>query len=166
MTSRQIKILIFTIAILVLGAVAVSQTVKRVHYWHSHGMYGGRMLAFFSDYLDLTDAQKAQAKEILAKEKPALQPLFQQLAQGHHQMRQLEENGNFDETQVRTLATQQSQTMTELLVQKARIESELLQILTPDQKTKFKAFMDKREKRFAEHMQEEQSQSDTNQEKQ
>ena len=151
MKAHRTTIFIAAFALILLGAAAVSQTVKRTSY--GHGMYGGHMVRFFTHYLDLTDAQQAQVKDIMTKEKSVLQPLFQQLSQAHHQMRQLEENGNFDETQVRALATQQSQTITELIVQKARIESEMLQVLTPEQKTKFQSFMDRREQRFKDHMQ-------------
>ena len=97
--------------------------------------------------------EPAQMKDILAKEKPTLQPLMQQMAQSHHDLRQLEESGNFDEAKVRALASQQAQTMTELIVQKARIHSELSQVLTPDQKAKMSQFMDRREQRFMKHMQ-------------
>jgi len=151
MKLRRTWIAVGALSLTLLGAVAVSQTVKRAH-WRQGGMFGGHMLGFFTHYLDLNDAQQAQIKDIMAKEKPTLKPLLQQLAQSHHQMRQFEE-GTFDEAQVRTLAAQQSQTMTELIVQKARIESEMMQVLNADQKAKFKDFMDKREARFAQHMQ-------------
>jgi len=152
MKSRRVTLLVAVVLAILLGSVAVSQTVKRAH-WRGYGMRGGHMLGFFTHYLDLDDAQQAQVKAIMQKEKPTLQPLMQQLAQAHHQMRQLEESGTFDEAQVRALATQQSQNITELVVQKARIESEMLQVLRPDQKAKFQAFMDKREARFAKHLQ-------------
>ena len=48
-------------------------------------------------------------------------------------------------------AAQQAQTMTELTVQKARIHSELIQILTPDQKSKLNKFMERHEQRFMRH---------------
>jgi Spy/CpxP family protein refolding chaperone len=118
---------------------------------HHGGMFGEHQIQFFTDYLDLTDAQQAQAKEILAKEKPTIQPLIQQLAEGHKQIRQLEMSGNFDEGKVRNLAAQQSQTMTELIVQKARIHSELVQLLTSDQKAKLNKFMERHEQRFMRH---------------
>ena len=162
MKSRRIKIIVAVLALAVLGAVAVSQTIKRAH-WRHGGMFGDHMIAFFAHRLDLSDAQQAQMKDILAKEKPGLKPLFQELAQAHHQMRTLEESGNFDEAQVRALAAQQSQTITELIVQKARIESEMLQVLDPDQKAKFKAFMDQREQRFTQRLQQP---SDSNQQQQ
>ncbi len=153
MKSHRTKIFIAAAAVVLLGAVAVSQTLRRASYGHGRGMFGEHMLAFYARKLDLTDAQQAQVKDILAKEKPTIKPLLLQLAQANHQIRQFEENGNFDEAQVRALATQQSQTLAELIVQKARIESEMLQVLTPDQKTKFKDLMDKHEQRMMNRLQ-------------
>jgi Spy/CpxP family protein refolding chaperone len=150
--SRTNKILIAVAAVVLVAAVAVSQTIKRVHM-HGEGMFSEHMLGYFADYLDLTDAQQAQVKDILAKEKPTLEPLFKQLAQGHHDLRQLEESGTFDEAKVRALAAQHAQAMTELIVQKARIHSELFQILTPEQKTKMAKMMERHEQRFMKHMQ-------------
>lgn len=147
MKASTIKISLIALALIVVGTVAVSQTVKRAH-WQHDGMFGGHALAFFTHRLDLTDAQQAQAKDIMAKEKPTLQPLLQQLGQTRHQLRQFEESGNFDEAQVRAIATQQAQTLTELTVQKARIEAELVKILTPEQKIKLTQMMDRRERRM------------------
>jgi protein CpxP len=147
MKARRLTISLAALFLIVVGTVAVSQTVKRHHREHGD-MFGGRGLAFMLHRLDLSDAQKAQAKEIIAKEKPAIQPLMQQLAQSRHQLRQFEESGNFDEVQVRNIAAQQAQTLTELTVQKTRIKAELVQILTPEQKTKLTQMMDRREQRM------------------
>jgi periplasmic protein CpxP/Spy len=151
MKTRYLRIMAVTLGVTLAGAIAVSQTVKHAHM-HGGGMFGGHMMGFFSHYLDLTDAQQAQAKEILAKEKPTIHPLMQQLAQTHHDMRQLSTSGNFDEAKAREIAAQQAQTMTELMVQHARIEAELVQILTPEQKTKLNQFMERHEQRFMQHM--------------
>ena len=45
------------------------------------------MMGYYIHKLDLTDAQQAQVKAIMAREKPALQPLMLQMAQGHAQLR-------------------------------------------------------------------------------
>ena len=147
MKMTRVKILVLALVLVAVGTIAVSQTVKRTH-WERNGMVGDHALAFFTHRLDLTDAQQAQAKDIMAKEKPTLQPLFQQLAQTRHQLRQFEEGGTFDEAQVRAIAGQQAQTLTELTVQKARIEAELVKILTPEQKAKLTQMMDRREQRM------------------
>lgn len=134
------------------ATMAFSQKMVRTQAGEFHGGIA-HMLGFYADYLDLTDAQQAQMKDILAKEKPTIQPLIQQLAQGHQQMSQLEQASKFDEGSVRALASQQSQTMTELMVQKARIKSELVALLTPDQKAKLAKLEARRAARFRKHMQ-------------
>lgn len=152
MQLNRFKILAAALVITLCATVAVSQTVKRTHGgFYGHGF--GRMLGVNPDYLDLTDAQQAQMKDILTKEKPNIQPLMQQLRQSHQQMQQLEQAGPFDEGKVRPLATQQAQTMTELLVQKARIKSELMAVLTADQKDKLSKLQARRQARMQKHMQ-------------
>lgn len=150
MKSTGVKLVIGVFVGLLL-TVAVARTV-RASEMRGPGMFGGHMVHFFSDYLDLTDAQQAQVKQILAKDQPAVQPLVLQMHENRQQMRQLIESNAFDEAKVRTLASQQAQTMTELTVQKAHLYSDLYQVLTADQKTKLDKFLDRHEQRFARHM--------------
>jgi periplasmic protein CpxP/Spy len=157
MKSNSFKVASITLLIAVLAAIGVSQTVKRVHM-HREGMWGGGMfdapmMGFLAHKLNLTDAQRAQVKEIMAKEKPALQPLMLQLAQDHHQMRELVMSTGFDEAKVREIASQQTQAMTELTVQRARVEAELLQVLTSDQKSALTTILSQHEQRLIDHMQ-------------
>jgi Spy/CpxP family protein refolding chaperone len=116
--------------------------------------FGGGMLDYFSDYLDLSDAQQAQLKQIIAKEKPAMEPLFKQEMQSHEQMMQLIQSGNFDEAKAQAIATQGAQVHAQLELQHARIASQAYQILTAEQKAKLAQFIAKREQRFENHMQE------------
>jgi periplasmic protein CpxP/Spy len=141
-----------------MSTAAFSQTVVKTTRGMGHrGGFSARMLGFYADYLDLTDAQQAQMKDILAKEKPTIRPLIQQLGQGRQQMKQLEQAGTFDESKVRAAASAQAQTMTELMVQKARIKSELMAVLTPDQKDKLAKFEARRQARFQKHFQQNQA---------
>ena len=153
MKARSKTIIIGLAVVLVLaGAVAVSQTVKRVHRMHEFG-FGGPMVGMMADYLDLTDAQRAQVKDIMAKEKTTMKPLMEQMRQAHQQLRQLEESSTFDEPKVRALASQNTQLMTDLIVQKARIKNEMYQVLTPEQRTKLAKFEERHAARFQKHMQ-------------
>ena len=86
------------------------------------------------------------------KEKPNFKALMQQMADGHKQMRILEESPTFDEPTVRAQATKQAQTMTELIVTKARVKSELFAILTTDQRAKATKLMNRHEERMMRHM--------------
>jgi Spy/CpxP family protein refolding chaperone len=154
MKESRFKILAAVLAVALLATVAFSQNVVKTTQGIGHrgGGFAAHMLGFYADYLDLTDTQQAQMKDILAKEKPTIRPLMQQLAQGRQQMRQLEQAG-FEEAKVRGVATQQAQAMTELMVQKARIKSELVALLTPDQKDKMAKFEARRQARFQKHFQ-------------
>lgn len=152
MKQRWFKTLAVVLALAVLAAIAVSQTVKRAHM-RADGMFGGPMLGFYMHKLDLTDAQQAQVKAIMAKEKPTFQPLMQQMAQGHAQLRDLVINGGYDEAKVREMAAQQSQTVTELTVQYARVGSEMIQILNPEQKAKLTELINQHQQRMMNRMQ-------------
>jgi len=129
MKSTRIRILTIGAAVLLAVAAAIAQG--------RHG-YGGPGADFHHmlRQLDLTADQHSQVKAIFEKEKPTLQPLMQQMRQNHSAMSALEAAGTFDEAKTRALATQNSQTMIELQVEHARIKSEIMQILTADQKAK------------------------------
>jgi len=138
-----------------VGVLAVSQAVGRHRHISMGDGFGPspeHIVAFMTDKLDLTDAQQAQAKQILDKEKPNFQPLVQQLAAGHKQMRALEENATFNEAAVRAAATQQAQAITELIATKARVKSELFAILTTDQRAKATTLMNRHEDRIMRHL--------------
>ena len=150
MKSTRIRILTIGAAVILAAAAAIAQGMH-----HGHGGPGGdfnHMLAFFTDKLDLTADQQSQAKAIWEKEKPAMEPLMKQMHQNHADMRTLQASGPFDEAKTRVLATQQAQTMIEMEVQHARIKSEMLQILTADQKAKLAQFEAKHEAHMGKHM--------------
>jgi protein CpxP len=154
MKSTRIRILTIGAAVIVAVAAAIAQGM---HGMHGHGGPDGdfhHMLAFFTDKLDLTSDQQAQVKAIWEKEKPTLEPLMKQMHQNHADMRALEASGPFDEVKTRALATQHAQTMVEVEVQHARIKSEMVQVLTADQKAKLAEFEAKHQEHMQEHMKE------------
>jgi periplasmic protein CpxP/Spy len=104
-------------------------------------------------YLQLSDAQKAQVKQIRASEKPTIMPLMEQLHAKRQQLRELEQSGTFDEAKARTLAAEQSQILTNLTVERARIHSQIFNILTPEQKAKATELANRREERFQKRLQ-------------
>jgi protein CpxP len=146
------KISLVALAMILVAGVAIAQRPGGPH--GGGDFFGGPMLGFFSDYLDLSDAQQAQIKQIMAKEKPALEPLFQQEMQSHEQMMQLIQSGTFDEAKATAIANQGAQIHAQLEVQHARVASEAYQVLTAEQKTKLAQFIAKREQRLEQHMQE------------
>jgi protein CpxP len=149
---------ITALAVVLAAGIAMAQPHGGPH--GGGDFFGGGMMGFFSDYLDLTDAQQAQIKQIVAKEKPALEPLFKQEMQTHEQMMQLIQSGSFDEAKAQAIATQGAQIHSQLEVQHARIANEAYQVLTADQKTKLAQYITKREQRFEQHMEKQGSQSE------
>jgi Spy/CpxP family protein refolding chaperone len=100
-------------------------------------------------YLDLTDAQKTQVKQMWQAEKPAVQPLLEQLSANRKAMLVATANGKFDETAVRNIATQQANVMSQLAVERERLISQVYnQVLTADQRTKADQFRQKRADRM------------------
>jgi len=154
MRSIRFRLLVAAMAVLLGTAIAKSQTADApapppIHE-HGFGM-DEHMLGFFTDMLNLTDAQQAQIKAVMQKEHPVIKPLMQQSRQIERQLRQYAE-GTYDEGKVRTLATQKAQVELELTVQRTRIHNELFQLLTPDQQAKMKEIAANHEARMAKHM--------------
>jgi len=142
------------LALAVAAAFLLGATALVAQHMHHGGLDGHfeHILGFYADKLDLSSAQQDQIKSIWAKEKPALQPLMQQMKQGHEAMRTLQASGLFDEAKTRALATQNAQVMIEIEVQHARIQSEMLQVLTADQKTKYQQLEAEHESHMRDHM--------------
>jgi protein CpxP len=153
MKSIRIRLLVAAMAVVFAAALAKSQSAdtQAPAMHHQKFGFGGHMMGFFADYLNLSDAQQSQMKAVIVKEHAALKPLVQQLHQTRQQLRQYEE-GAYDEARVRAVAAQESQTLTELTVQKTRIHSELFQMLTPDQQAKMKEFEARHEARIEKRM--------------
>jgi protein CpxP len=148
MKSTRIRIITIGAAVILAVAAAIAQGM------HGHGGPDGEfhhMLGFFTHYLNLTADQQTQAKAIWEKEKPAIEPLKQQMRKYHADLRALENAGPFDEAKTRALITQNAQNMIEMQVQHSRIKSEMIQVLTPEQKAKLAAFEAKHESHMHSH---------------
>jgi Spy/CpxP family protein refolding chaperone len=156
MKSIQARFLAAALAVMIGSVMAKSQPAADAPPpppMHEHEMgFGGHMMGFFADYLNLSDAQQTQMKSIMEKEHPAIKPLMQQMHATRQQLHQYEE-GAYDEAKVRALAGQQAQTMVELTVAQTRIHNEMFQVLTTDQQSKMKEFEARREARMQKHMQ-------------
>lgn len=99
---------------------------------------GGGM--FLLRFLDLTDAQKAQIKAIQDAEDAKAEPFHQQLGAAHRALEEATAKGQFNESQIRTIAASQAQAMTELTVLRTRKDAAIYQVLTPEQRAKLDQF--------------------------
>jgi periplasmic protein CpxP/Spy len=155
MKSIRFRFLVAVLAVTLSAAIAKSQTADAAapppQPVHGHGWGMAHHMGFPFRQLDLTDAQRAQVKEVMQKERSTMKPLMQQMHQMGQQLKQYSE-GTYDEAKVQALVTQQAQTLVQLKVQETRTHSELYQLLTPEQQAKLKEIEANRATRMQEHM--------------
>ncbi|MBI5015683.1 MAG: Spy/CpxP family protein refolding chaperone [Deltaproteobacteria bacterium] len=99
----------------------------------------GHRLDRWATVLKLTDDQEAQVEGIFEAERPVMTRQFQTLKEARRDLRTAAESGTFDENAVRALAQKKAQAQTELTVERARVRSKLLAVLTPDQQNLLKS---------------------------
>jgi protein CpxP len=127
--------------ILVLAGVAaliIAATVFAVGQGGPGGPHGGPgdMMEHMSRALNLTDAQKTQVKAIMDAERAATEPSRGKIEEIHKQIEATVTSGQFDEAQVRALAGQASQIMTDEMVEHVRAHAKIFALLTPEQRAK------------------------------
>ena len=124
-----------------IAALIISATVFGLaqHPGGDERMRGGPtadMIEHISRELNLTDAQKEQAKAIFEAQQASEQERHVKLEDIHKQIDAATANGQFDEATVRPLATQQAQLMADEMVDHLRMHAKLYSLLTPEQRTK------------------------------
>jgi len=121
-------------AVAALGAASLfaAQTDGTSHF---RGRGHGRMGAFLSNYLNLTDAQKTQAQSIFQTAKESGQPVRQQLQQTRQALRAAIQSG--DSAQIQQLSTTEGGQVGQLTAIRSSAMAKVYQILTPDQQQKF-----------------------------
>jgi Spy/CpxP family protein refolding chaperone len=87
--------------------------------------------------LSLTDAQQSELKTFLETERTTMDSLRKKMDDERKQLDAATANGQFDEAQVRALASQQAQTMTDLIVEHKRVEAKIYSVLTEAQRARF-----------------------------
>jgi Spy/CpxP family protein refolding chaperone len=104
------------------------------HWKHRHwGRHGHHH--FLWKKLNLTDAQKKDMFSIKLEERARMKPLVQNLKAGRDQLRALPK-GQFDEAKVRAIAKGHADIITELIVERQRMQSRMYAVLTPEQRAK------------------------------
>jgi len=98
--------------------------------------FGPEMVDHIARELNLNETQKGQIKTLLEGAHATMAPLQQKIGEVHKLLEAATANGQFDEAQVRALATQQAQLMAETIVEHQRLKSKAYSLLTPEQRVK------------------------------
>jgi protein CpxP len=148
-----------TIAIALVMAIAVAVPIvvaqstdsgdKRGRHGQGreHGDMGG-MMGFGN--LDLTDAQKAQLKQIRENHSQSVRPITEQIRAKRQEIRQTSEGGSFNEALVSQKLAEIAPLEAKLMGEQFRIRQEMLSVLTPEQKTKLEQSREQMKSKWAE----------------
>ena len=97
------------------------------------------MLPMLGRQLDLTDAQKAQIKTIADSHKEDWKSLAERARAAHGALNQAVTAESVDEALLRQRSAEVSAVDADMAVARARAHAEVVQILTPEQKTKLQS---------------------------
>jgi len=137
-------------AVAIAAPFAIAQS-KDPGAQRAHGMRGGdRMSGAFFRNLDLTDAQKAQMKQIREAHSQTLRPLMEQIRAKRQEIRQANQGGTFNESLVAQKLTEIAPLEAKLMGEQFRTHQEMLSVLTAEQKTKLEQQREQQKTRWSE----------------
>ncbi len=90
----------------------------------------------FEHRLRITAQQREQVRALLLQEQPKLQQLRQSLVAEHNEMASASASGSFDAATARGVAARYADVNADAAVERARLRTDLLAILTPEQQQK------------------------------
>ena len=142
-------ILIGTLMVLITGASYTAHAEMSGDHAHKAKTSHSEYWASMNKTLSLSDTQKEQIKSIIKAEKQKNSPLMKRLAENSRELRKVMLAGTFDESKIRPLAENQGRIKADLIVSRAKVRSQILAVLTPEQREKaekMKPFMGRHRK--------------------
>jgi Spy/CpxP family protein refolding chaperone len=157
MKTKFWSVAVALLALVLCGTAVISSAQQNQNDEGSAQGWGGHhhsRMAWMAKELNLTDAQKAQIKTIMQLQRATVRPLMLQLEQNRQAELTATTGGAFDQAKVQALATQRSQIMAQLMVQKAQVRSQIYNtVLTADQKAQADQMQQKKLARINERLQ-------------
>ncbi len=119
------------------------RAAKRQNKKERRGRLGNAMFR----RLDLTDAQKAQMKQIRAGHREATKALREQLRAKRRELRQARQGGTFNEALVAQKLSEVAPLKAKMMGERLKMRQEMIAVLTVEQKTKLNELQEKRRAR-------------------
>lgn len=114
-------------------ALAASATTMQDQDGWMQRRVSGLFIHRIEGELNITDAQRIQIKTILQTEKPMILTLAERARQ---ERLQLASRQTFDEAYVRSFAQEHESTVEDAIVEREKVRTEILRVLTPEQQQK------------------------------
>ncbi len=100
------------------------------------GFGGGPMFGRVLRNLDLTDQQRTEIRKIMETERSVMQPVHEQMRANREALQAATKDGQFNEAEITKLAEKQGELMAQMIVSRERVQSQIWQMLTPEQRDK------------------------------
>ena len=146
---KKFIVAFLAVVIVAVGAVFVfaqKTDGSKARFGRGFGHRGS--YARFAEKLNLTDAQKAQIKQITEASRTKNQPLRENMKSIRQQLEAATADGQFNEAQVQALATQQANLSAQMIVEGERTKAQMYQVLTPEQQAQMKQMKEQMKERF------------------
>jgi Spy/CpxP family protein refolding chaperone len=155
MTKKRFVIAGLLILAILITAAAAQKVVSAQADGHMGigmmGPMGGRM-GMLARHLDLTYQQKQTIHGIMAGEKTKIAPLMVQMADAHKQIEAATDAGTLDQAQALNIIESHKEAFAQLLVEKAKTQTQIMGVLTPDQQAKLKEMKARHQERMQKFM--------------
>jgi len=121
---------------------------------HPHGAFGGPGMGIPLHELNLTDAQKAQVKQIMDANKTTMKTVMTQLEQNRLALLNVTANGAYDAAKIQLLASQQAQLHAAMTVNREAVQHQIYTtVLTAEQQAKAEQLRSDQVTRITQHLQ-------------
>jgi Spy/CpxP family protein refolding chaperone len=134
--------------------------VEQEGYGHKGGKKGGMMIRHMTKALDLTDAQKSAIKDIMKVQRNAESDARHAIAAQLLELKQLESGSDAYIAKAKAIGTLQGQAMGQRLIEQANIETQITDVLTPEQVEQYQQMRNEMSDKRAEHMEKRGKKSD------
>ena len=90
--------------------------------------------------LNVTPEQRTAVRAIVDQSRPQFRQLRDQMVENHKQLRNLIDQGNYDEAQVQQLAQAEGNLKAQMIVLRTKVQSQIRGVLTDQQREQLKQF--------------------------
>jgi len=98
--------------------------------------------AKLADGLGLNEEQRQEIEALIKAQQEGNAPLLEKIAAGRRELMEAARSGEADEAKITELAEAQGKLMSELMVSRVRVKSQIFALLTPEQQKEAEAFCD------------------------
>jgi len=138
---KRTYLVVSALGIALLGGMAMNPVNASSRGWDGPRLGGpgdcqkmGQRQQLMAEILKLTPEQQTQIQALRDSHRQAVAPLRETMRTQREALHQAMQSPTFDEAAVRSLAAKQAETRTEMIVSRAKMQSEIQALLSPEQR--------------------------------